>query len=105
MRYSSFPVSVLFVEDAYMEPYIMQQEEENAPFQKGEVESFYTLADEGPWLVDVFVAEEITGGDEEEWHVERIHEIEYAVRCVGVAEHHEYYGNSFADGDNVVASF
>ncbi len=62
---ASCPVAVGFVEYAEMEEDVVKQEEEEAPFQEGDVESFEAFCTEAPGIFCCMGGEEIAGCDEE----------------------------------------
>ena len=77
MCHSAAPVAELFVEQTDVEPKVMENKEEEAPFQERDIKSFESFHTECPGIVEIFSAEEISGGDEEERHVEYVDEIGY----------------------------
>ena len=66
------PVTVLLVEQSYMEHQVVDDEEEERPLDKGQVESAQTFLNKGGLVVEVVEGEEVACRNKEERHVELI---------------------------------
>ena len=97
------PVAEAFVEYAEIMPDIVEQQEQDAPFEEGNVESPQPFADEHGGLAEVFPVKEISGSHEKQRHVESVDEVGEQLRSFGVAHHHKYNSNSLENGDSGVA--
>ena len=97
MRNAPLPVAELLVEKPDAKPEVMQQQEDETPFEKRDIETFHPPRTESPGIVDILTGEEISGRYEEERHVENIDEIAQQIGHLGVAYHHQDDGDSLAD--------
>ena len=70
MEHPSLFVAIDLVEDADVEHPVVDDEEEEGPFDERPVESFYSFFDEGGFIVEVTCGEEVACCDEEQRHVE-----------------------------------
>ena len=66
------PVAVLLVEQSYTEHQVVDDEEEERPLDKGQVESAQTFLNKGGLVVEVVEGEEVACRNKEERHVELI---------------------------------
>ena len=96
-------VAVLFVENTDVEHPVVDDQEKHRPFDKRPVKPFYPLLDEGGFIVEVFQREEIACGDEEERHVEFEDKPAEPPRSLGMCDHHQNNGYTFADGNGRIA--
>lgn len=97
MGYSAAPVAILFVEDSEVEKHVVEQEEKQTPFYERDVEPFEAFFAERPRVGGIFGVEEISCGDKEERHVERIDEISQEFGSFRMTCHHKDYSYPFGD--------
>jgi hypothetical protein len=95
--YPVLPVAELLIEDAHLEKQVVDDEEEQAPFDERDVKPLETLLAERPRVIEILLAEEIPCRDEENGHVEQIDEIDEQLGTFGVSHYHQYDGYALAD--------
>ena len=82
---------------------LVDDEEENRPFEEGQIESADPFLDECSLIVEVAEREEVACRHEEERHVELIEKDGNVSWAVGMSYHHENDGDALADRDDGVA--
>ena len=92
--HATLPVAVGFIEYSHLKHHIVNKQEKEAPFHEGHIKPLESLAAIVPRLLHIPAAEEVSGGDEEQRHVENIDKTHERARALGVSCHHEDNSNS-----------
>lgn len=103
MRDSALHVAVFLVEDTDRKHQVMDDEEEQCPLDKRQIEPFGASLDIAIGVLEVGLLEEVAGSDEEYRHMEEVYEVGDDAVGFGVADDHEDDGEAFDDSYAVVA--
>ena len=89
MKHPSLFIAIDLVEDPYVEHPVVDDQEEEGPFDKGPVEAFDSFLDKGCLILEVTCREEIACRDEEQWHVEFEDELTEPAWCFCMGDDHQ----------------
>lgn len=103
--HTAIPIAELLVHQPDLEEQIVEDEEEQAPLDKGYIQALETLLAEGPGVGEVFLVKEIACRDKEHRHVEQIDEGHQQGWSLGMAGAHQYNGNRLTNRQCGVIAF
>ena len=99
------PVAVLLVQQPDLEKQVVEDQEEDAPLDKGHIQPLDPLHAESPRVTQVFLVKEIARRDEEQRHVEQVDEVHEQFGPLGVARTHQDDGYRLADRQVGIVAF
>ena len=98
MEHATVFIAIDLIEDADVEHPVMDNEEEDRPFDERPIESLDTFLDKGGLVGEILLRKEIARRHEKQGHVELKDKPAEPSRSLGVGNDHQYDGNAFSNG-------